>query len=106
MAELVPPSKGDRGVDIQVGAKTYKYTTKKDGTVTVQNPNHIRQLKAEGYIDSNKMGVVQAVGHPCKNCGFGSFFVHCSRCGADNSPEEMVQTEEATEQVMEEAISG
>ena len=87
MAELVPPNGGDKGVNVQTERGTYRYTTKKDGTVTVNNPNHIRQMKAEGFINASAMGVVHAVGYPCESCGFGSFFAKCSRCGADNTPE-------------------
>lgn len=82
MAQMCLPDGAVRGVDIEgarTGIRTGSYTPGRDGTVTVDNPRHIRALREMGAFPAN-LGGRTAGGFRCK-CGFGSFFKACSRCG-------------------------
>ncbi|MBK3624914.1 hypothetical protein JHN59_08640 [Streptomyces sp. MBT49] len=81
MAKLCLPDGAVRGIDIR-GAQTGSitaYTAGRDGTVTVDNPQHERALRAYGAFPANLGGSARG-GYRCV-CGFGSFFATCSRCG-------------------------
>lgn len=85
MERLVAPADQLKQLDVRTEARKYRYKVKGDGTFHVENPNHARQMREEGFIDASLMGITtQPVGFPCKNCGFGSFFAKCSRCGQTN----------------------
>jgi len=82
MAQMCLPDGAVRGVDIEgarTGLRTGSYTPGCDGTVTVDNPRHIRALRELGAFPAN-LGGRTAGGFRCE-CGFGSFFKVCSRCG-------------------------
>ncbi|MFI1535575.1 hypothetical protein [Streptomyces anandii] len=82
MARLCLPDGAVRGIDIQ-GAQTgtvTAYTAGRDGTVTVDNPQHERALRAYGAFPANLGGAPRG-GRRCTGCGFGSYFTICSRCG-------------------------
>lgn len=82
MAQMCLPDGAVRGVDIEgarTGARMGSYTPGRDGTVTVDNPRHIRALREMGAFPAN-LGGRTAGGFRCA-CGFGSFFKTCSRCG-------------------------
>lgn len=83
MARLCLPDGAARGVDIEgarTGVRSGSYTPGSDGTVTVDNPRHIRALREWGAFSAN-LGGRTSGGYRCSDCGFGSFFKKCSRCG-------------------------
>ena len=83
---MVAPDKGLVSVDIKAanGAKR-ELKVGKDGTYTVPDGALSKKLKAEGFISSNLMGAsTSRLGYDCTQCGFGSWFKVCSRCGHDN----------------------
>ena len=83
MARLIAPDGGVRGVDVRTERGTKQYNPDRKGVITVENPNHARQMKAEGFFEASLMGPItnrDVIGFTCSNCGFGSFFRKCSRC--------------------------
>ena len=57
----------------------------KDGTYNIPDGALAKKLKSEGFISANLMGAsTSRLGYDCNNCGFGSWFKVCSRCGHDN----------------------
>lgn len=86
MGRLVGPT-GVRGVDVQTERGKYKYNTNKKGVIEVENKNHAKQMKAEGFFEASLMGATtnsENIGFNCSACGFGSWFKKCSRCGHEN----------------------
>lgn len=83
MARFIPPQ-GLReiGVDTKHGKKVLR--TGKDGLFHVNDPKLERKLKAEGLGLASASGVIMGDGFPCSECGFGSWFKKCSRCGHEN----------------------
>lgn len=88
MTKIIPP---DRGVkETVVGGKSYYQN--RQGSIEVTNPKHIKAMKAEGFFEASLMGATtdQALGYTCSECGFGSWFRKCGRCGheqsVDNNP--------------------
>lgn len=91
MSRLIASDGGVRGVDITTERGTYKYNPDRKGVINVENPNHARQLKAEGFFEASLMGPATngaALGFTCIECGFGSWFRKCSRCGHENGTPE------------------
>jgi hypothetical protein len=91
MARLVASDGGVRGVDITTERGTKKYDPDKKGIIHVDNPRHAKQLKAEGFFEASLMGPItnsSSIGFTCVECGFGSFFRKCSRCGHTNETPE------------------
>jgi hypothetical protein len=83
MARMCLPDGAVRGIDIEgarTGASMGSYTPGKDGTVTVDNPRHIKALREMGAFAANLGGRARG-GYRCVTCSFGSFFKSCSRCG-------------------------
>lgn len=64
----------------------YRYNVNKQGVYKVDNAEHIKLMKREGYIEASLTGatVDHSLGFTCGNCGFGSWFKKCSRCGTEN----------------------
>ena len=87
MARLIASDGGVRGVDVTTPRGTYKYNPDRKGVINVDNPNHARQMKSEGFFEASLMGPThnENLGYTCMECGFGSWFAKCSRCGIDNS---------------------
>lgn len=83
MSRLVAPDKPLTQLDVSTESRKFRYVRKNDGTFHVENPNHARQMKAEGFIEASLLGNPKASGFPCA-CGFSSFFAVCSRCGTNN----------------------
>ena len=91
MSRLIASDGGVRGVDITTERGVYKYNPDRKGVINVENPNHARQLKAEGFFEASLMGPATngaALGFTCIECGFGSWFRKCSRCGHENGTPE------------------
>lgn len=83
MTRFIPPQ-GLReiGIETKHGKKVLR--TGKDGLFNVENPKLAKKLKEEGLGIASASGVIVGEGFPCTNCGFGSWFRKCSRCGHEN----------------------
>lgn len=90
MARLVAPDGGVKGVDVTTERGTRTYNPDRRGTYNVDNPNIARRMKAEGFFEASLMGPTTdtTVGFTCVECGFGSWFRKCSRCGHENGTPE------------------
>lgn len=80
----------DRGVkETVIGGRTYN--PNKQGIYEVSNARDARAMKAEGFFEAalnpydSKDG---QRGFTCVECGFGSWFRKCSRCGHENGTPE------------------
>lgn len=80
MAKLVSSDRGAREVVVRTERGAVKYKGR-DGIYEVDNPRHAAQMKAEGFFEASLSGPSAGGGFPCTNCGFGSWFRKCSRCG-------------------------
>lgn len=88
MARLIPSDRGAREVVIRTERRATKYKSH-NGVYEVDNPNHAAQMKSEGFIEASLSGTAASGGgYPCGNCGFGSWFRKCSRCGHEAPKEE------------------
>jgi len=79
---MVAPDKGVK--ETTIGNRSY--TPSKQGIYTVSNQD-AKAMKAEGFIEASLMGATtnsDNLGYTCVECGFGSWFKMCSRCGHDN----------------------
>lgn len=88
MARLIASDGGVRGVDIKTERGTIKYNADKKGVINVENPRHAAQMKSEGFFEASLMGPAtngSNLGFTCVECGFGSWFRKCSRCGHENT---------------------
>jgi len=88
MGRLVPRDGFAREVEIkrQSGSKVLR--AGKNGMYSVDNPKDIKALKAEGFTEGNLALHTHGDsdrGYTCTNCGFGSWFIKCSRCGHESS---------------------
>lgn len=83
MAKLVGRDKHVQAVDF--GGRSY-YADRK-GSYNVEDKQAIAALKREGFSEASLLGVTdnQELGYTCIECGFGSWFAKCSRCGHENS---------------------
>lgn len=83
MARLCLPDGAVCGVDIEgarTGLRTGSYTPGRDGTVTVDNPQHEKALRELGAFSANLGGRTRG-GFRCVDCGFSAFIKTCGRCG-------------------------
>jgi hypothetical protein len=79
--KMIAPDKGVRQTEI--GGT--RYDVNKQGVYEVDNNQHVQAMKREGFIEGSLMGAtIGKKGFNCKNCGFGSWFRKCSRCGMEN----------------------
>lgn len=92
MAKIIPPQ-GLKEVAVKTERGTKIYRAGKDGLINVENPRHAKQMKYEGLGEAGLNGVTTGGGYPCTNCGFGSWFKKCSRCGHENERVEMDGTD-------------
>ena len=85
MARLIAPS-GVQGIDVRTPRGVRKYNRDNKGVINVENPKHIKQMKEEGLFEASLMGATtdRQIGFTCVECGFGSWFRKCSRCGHEN----------------------
>jgi hypothetical protein len=86
MGRWVAPDKGVR--ETVVGAYTYR--PDKKGIYNVDSPSAEKAMKAEGFFEASLMGPTTSasIGFTCVECGFGSWFRKCSRCGHENGTPE------------------
>jgi hypothetical protein len=83
MGKMIPPQ-GLREVAVKTERGTKVYRADRSGLINVDNPKHAAQMKAEGLGVASAGGVADTEGFPCSECGFGSYFKKCSRCGHEN----------------------
>lgn len=85
MARIIPPT-GLKEVAVRTERGTKVYKAGRDGIINVDNARHAAQMKAEGLGEASLAGGVidHSLGFTCNQCGFGSWFRKCSRCGAEN----------------------
>lgn len=87
MTRIVAP---DRGVkQTEVGNKTY--TVNQQGIYEVNNSSHLAAMKSEGFFEASLNPFSKGDGErgfTCVECGFGSWFRKCSRCGHENGTPE------------------
>lgn len=83
MSRMIPPQ-GLKEVAVRTERGTKVYRAGRDGLINVDNPKHARQMKAEGLGEASTSGMIVGKGFPCTECGFGSWFKKCSRCGHEN----------------------
>jgi hypothetical protein len=88
MTRMIPP-KGLKEIAVKTERGTKLYKADRSGIIRVDNPNHAKQMKDEGLGVGSVAGVTSAEGFPCRECGFGSFFKKCSKCGHVNERIEM-----------------
>lgn len=83
MGRWVAPDKGVK--ETVIGGKSYR--PDKGGIYNVDSPSAERAMKAEGYFEASLMGATtdDSKGFTCVECGFGSWFALCSRCGHNNA---------------------
>lgn len=83
MGRFVAPDKGVKETVIG-GAK---YNPDRGGIYNVENPRHAKAMKAEGFFEASLMGATtdRQLGYTCAECGFGSWFRKCSRCGHESA---------------------
>lgn len=83
--KLAMPDGAVRGVEVE-GAYTGATTSYNGPIVEVTNPQHERALRELGAFPANIGGRPRG-GYRCE-CGFGSFFTTCSRCGGTCAKEQ------------------
>ena len=83
MGKMIPPQ-GLREVSVQTERGTKVYKADRSGLINVDNPKHAAQMKAEGLGVASAGGIADTEGFPCSQCGFGSYFRKCSRCGHES----------------------
>jgi len=79
---MVAPDKGVK--ETTIGNRSY--TPNRQGIYTVSNLD-AKAMKREGFIEASLMGATtnsENLGYTCFECGFGSWFAKCGRCGTDN----------------------
>lgn len=82
------PDSACRGITVQ-GAQSGRQTRYQGQIVDVGNLRHQRALLAEGAFPASLSGVAHnGAGYRCGDCGHGSWFRRCGRCGADCEKEE------------------
>lgn len=87
MARMVAPDKGVR--ETEVNGRLYK--PDRGGIYNVDSPSAARAMKREGFFEAALNAVDSKDsqrGFNCVECGFGSWFRKCSRCGHENGTPE------------------
>ena len=82
MGKLNSPDGFVSQVDIKTQSGTQRVKAERDGRYSTDNPAVVSALKQAGFSEagfSTYGGVNQ--GYTCTQCGFGSWFRKCSRCG-------------------------
>ena len=86
MSRLVPRDGFAKEVEIKRQSGSRVLRADKSGLYSAENPKDIKALKAEGFTEANLALHTQGDndrGYTCLNCGFGSWFRKCSRCGSE-----------------------
>ena len=87
MARLIPRDGFVKETNIKSQSGVRRYKADKSGLYEVTNKNDIQALKDQGFTEASlnayNPGDVSR-GYTCTQCGFGSWFKLCSRCGHIN----------------------
>ena len=84
MARLVPRDGFVKETNIKSQSGVRRYKADSAGMYEVSNPRDIQALKSQGFVEENlarHSAGDSARGYNCSQCGFGSWFRQCSRCG-------------------------
>ena len=81
---MVAPDR--RVAETTIGNRSYK--PNRSGVYTVSDRD-AKAMKAEGFFEASLMGATTNtnLGYTCNECGFGSWFKKCGRCGHESSSE-------------------
>jgi hypothetical protein len=87
---MIPPT-GLKEIAVKTERGTKLYKADRSGLINVDNPKHAKQMKDEGLGTASLQGATSdpSLGYTCSECGFGSWFSLCSRCGHRNEKIEM-----------------
>lgn len=77
---LAMPDSACRGIEVE-SAQSGHTTAYRGQIVDVDNPRHLRALRAEGAFPVN-LGGRPSGGYRCPECGFAAFIATCGRCGS------------------------
>jgi hypothetical protein len=90
MPKMIPPQ-GLKEIAVKTERGTKLYKADRSGLINVDNPKHAKQMKDEGLGQASLQGATSdpKLGYTCSECGFGSWFSLCSRCGHRNEKIEM-----------------
>ena len=83
MARLVAPDKGLKITDVN----SRSYRPNRQGIYEVGNARDAAAMKREGFFEAALNPYSKAdetKGYNCVECGFGSWFKKCGRCGYEN----------------------
>lgn len=80
--KLLAPDGAVKQTDVtQSNGMVRRYDAKHGGVYTVADSD-AKALLAEGFTEASAAGTFsRSSGRRCRQCGFGSFFTTCSRCG-------------------------
>jgi DNA-directed RNA polymerase subunit RPC12/RpoP len=92
MARLVPRDGYVKQTEINSQSGKVTYRADSQGMYKVEDPKHIKALKSEGFTEEALTKYSPGDtgrGYTCTQCGFGSWFRKCSRCGHeyDSTPQ-------------------
>ena len=89
MPKMIPPT-GLKEIAVKTERGTKLYKADRSGLINVDNPKHAKQMLHEGLGQASLQGASDPnLGFTCTECGFGSWFKKCSRCGHENQRIEM-----------------
>jgi len=78
--KVVPQASNCR--EIEVGGRVYRRG--RNGLFDMPEPAAKYTIALEGGQEASLSGTTRtAIGYRCTECGFGSFFADCSRCGGE-----------------------
>ena len=82
--KMIAPDR--RVAETTIGNRSYK--PNRSGVYTVSD-HDAKAMKAEGFFEASLMGATlySNLGYTCNECGFGSWFKKCGRCGHESSSE-------------------
>jgi hypothetical protein len=85
MSKLFGPQ-GVKGIDVTTPSGKKAYNADKQGFISVDNPAHARQAKAEGFVEASLFNGIGGNAYPCTGCGFNSVFrkYTCWKCETVN----------------------
>ena len=88
MARLVPRDGFVKETNVKSQSGIRRCQAGKDGMYNVSNASDIKALKKEGFTEASLSTYTTGDsdrGYTCTECGFGSWFKLCSRCGHDQA---------------------
>lgn len=81
---LLAPDGLVKQTEVPAGGGARRRYDAHDGGIYTVADGDVAALKAAGFTDSSLGGAFsRSSGRRCRDCGFGSFFTTCSRCGGE-----------------------